>query len=82
MKLVGDLKTKVEKAPTMDEKKAVIADAGMELNDEELNSVAGGGRVSGTRATDENFLRSISSVIGGLFTKDSKKDTQSNNIHR
>ncbi len=82
MKLVGDLKTKVGKAPTMDEKKAVIADAGMELNDEELNSVAGGGSVLGPRATDEKFLRSVSSVIGGLFTKDSKEDTKSNNIHR
>ena len=42
MKLTGILKTKVDKAETMEEKKGIIADAGMELNDDELNEVAGG----------------------------------------
>ena len=42
MKLTGELKTKVESAAGMEEKKALIAEAGMELNDEELAAVAGG----------------------------------------
>ena len=42
MKLTGLLKNKVEEAQTKEEKKAIIAEAGMELTDEELEAVAGG----------------------------------------
>ncbi len=42
MKLTGELKAKVESAAGMEDKKALIAEAGMELNDEELAAVAGG----------------------------------------
>ena len=42
MKLVGDLKEKVEKAETPEEAKEIIRDAGMELTDEEMDQVAGG----------------------------------------
>ena len=42
MKLTGVLKDKVDKAETMEEKKNIIAEAGMELTDEELEGVAGG----------------------------------------
>ena len=42
MNLTGNLKDKVERAETMEEKKNIIADAGMELTDEELEGVAGG----------------------------------------
>ena len=42
MKLMGELKAKVDSAAGMEEKKALIAEAGMELNDEELAAVAGG----------------------------------------
>ena len=42
MKLTGLLKNKVEEAQTKEEKKAIIAEAGMELTDEELDVVAGG----------------------------------------
>lgn len=42
MKLTGILKDKVDKAETMEAKKDIIADAGMELTDEELEGVAGG----------------------------------------
>lgn len=42
MKLVGDLKEKVEKAETPEEAKEIIKDAYMELTDEEMNEVAGG----------------------------------------
>ncbi len=42
MKLTGKLKDKVDKAETKEEAKELIAQAGMELTDEELDSVAGG----------------------------------------
>ena len=42
MKLVGELKDKVEKAETKEEAKKIIKEAGMELTDEEINQVAGG----------------------------------------
>ena len=45
MKLVGELKDKVEKAETKGEAKEIIKDAGMELTDEEMDQVAGGPRV-------------------------------------
>ena len=42
MKLVGDLKDKVERAENPEEAKKIIEEAGMELTDEEMNQVAGG----------------------------------------
>jgi len=45
MKLIGKLKDKVEKAETKGEAKEIIKDAGMELTDEEMDQVAGGGEV-------------------------------------
>ena len=42
MKLIGELKDKVEKAENREEAKKIIKDAGMELTDEEMNQVAGG----------------------------------------
>ena len=42
MKLVGDLKNKVEKAENQEAAKEIIKEAGMELTDEEMNQVAGG----------------------------------------
>ena len=42
MKLTGILKDKVDKAETKEEKKDIIAQAGMELSDDELEMVAGG----------------------------------------
>lgn len=42
MKLTGLLKDKFEEAQTKEEKKAIIAEAGIELTDEELDSIAGG----------------------------------------
>ena len=44
MNLTGNLKDKVERAEAMEEKKNIIADAGMELTDEELEGVAGGAK--------------------------------------
>ncbi len=42
MKLTGNLKKQVEKAETKDEKKSLIENAGMLLDDDELDKVAGG----------------------------------------
>lgn len=42
MKLTGELKDKVDKTESMEEKKDIIAEAGMELTDDELDMVAGG----------------------------------------
>ena len=42
MKLIGNLKEKVEKAKTSEEAKEIIQEAGMELTDEEMSRVAGG----------------------------------------
>lgn len=42
MKLLGELKNKVEKAENQEAAKKIIEKAGMELTDDELNQVAGG----------------------------------------
>ena len=42
MKLVGDLKDKVEKAENQEEAKKILEEADMELTDEEMDQVAGG----------------------------------------
>lgn len=42
--MTGELKDKVEKAETIEEKKNIIADAGMELTDDELEDVTGGAK--------------------------------------
>ena len=42
MKLTGNLKTQVDNAPTKEEKREAIKQAGMLLTDDELDQVAGG----------------------------------------
>ena len=42
MKLVGELKKKVEETKNKEEAKELIENAGMQLTDEELDHVAGG----------------------------------------
>jgi len=42
MKLTRELKEQVEKAESVEEKRRLIEDAGMELSDEELEQIAGG----------------------------------------
>ena len=42
MKLTGKLKEDVEKAENKEKAKELIAEAGMELTDEEMDQVAGG----------------------------------------
>lgn len=42
MKLIGNLKEQVGKAKTKEEAKGIIAEAGMELTEDELDQVSGG----------------------------------------
>jgi len=42
MKLTDELKSKIDAAETLEEKKAIIAEAGIELTDDELEGAAGG----------------------------------------
>ena len=46
MKLTGRLKEQVEQAKTKEEAKDLIAQVGMELTDEEMDQVAGGGTMA------------------------------------
>ena len=55
MKLVGELKDKVEKAENQEEAKELIKDAGMELTDEEMDQVAGGGEYGELRGEIGNW---------------------------
>ena len=52
MKLIGELKDKVEKAENQEEAKKIIEKAGMELTDEEMDQVAGGF----SRRLDNQFI--------------------------
>lgn len=47
MKLIGELKKQVESTATKEEAKDVIANAGMELTDDELEMVTGGSKIDG-----------------------------------
>ena len=63
MKLTGNLKKQVEKAETKDEKKSLIENAGMLLNDDELEMVSGGKYSEETDPQDLEWY--TGSVIGG-----------------
>ena len=45
MKLIGELKKQVESTATKEEAKDVIANAGMQLTDDELDQVTAGGSI-------------------------------------
>ena len=55
MQLTGELKEKVEKAESKEEAKKTIEDAGMILDDAELNQVAGG-FMSNPRNPDQEII--------------------------
>lgn len=42
MKLIGELKEKVEQAKTVEEAKQIIKEAGIELDDKEMEQIYGG----------------------------------------
>lgn len=72
MKLTGDLKKKVEESASRETKKAVIAQAGMELTDDELDKVAGGADGGGVfylyECTNEiTFHNGTKGVCGKTF---------------
>ena len=46
MELIGDLKKQVEQASSKEEARSLIEEAGMQLTDDELEMVAGGGLFS------------------------------------
>lgn len=52
MKLIGDLKEKVENAKTKEEARDTIKEEGMLLDDEELEKVSGGGKFNGYNPND------------------------------
>ena len=72
MKLVGKLKDSVKKAESKEQAKELIADAGMELTDDEMDMVSGGG---GIGEIDEfDGLREVSPGLytdghGGYFSR-------------
>ncbi len=55
MKLTGELKKHVEKADSREEKKRLIEEAGMELTDEEMDIVSGGGESIDLRLNSKNY---------------------------
>lgn len=68
MKLIGKLKERVEKAASLDEAKAIIAEAGMELTREEMSSVTGGDIKRGF--TNQPHCKDCGKVIepfGGVY---------------
>ena len=62
MKLIGQLKEKVEKAETKEDAKQLIKNAGILLNDEELDQVSGG-----------KFDDDLSSHMSLAFAKEAEK---------
>ena len=79
MKLIGNLKKQVEETKNKEEAKEVIEKAGMELTDEELDQVAGGGDLSSSGKYYCNQCRKNRGPLGGIcscggsFTLDEKQ---------
>ncbi len=66
MKLTGELKTQVENTNTKEEAKEVLEKAGMELNDEELDQVVGGMKITSNKSNKilNPLLKLIQKLIG------------------
>ena len=67
MKLTGELKTQVENTNTKEEAKEVLEKAGMELNDEELDQVVGGMKITSNKS--EKILNPLLKLIQKLIGK-------------
>ena len=65
MKLTGKLKENIEKAESKEQAKDLIAEAGTELTDEEMDQVSGGGGI-GWKEIDETD--GWEEVSPGLYT--------------
>ena len=81
MKLTGKLKENVEKAETKEQAKELIADAGMELTDDEMDMVSGGGpatkvsyRVGAETITMRSQCRKCGKVYSGNDAALAKKN--------
>ena len=74
MKLIGDLKKKVEETKNKEEAKEVIEKAGMQLTDEELDHVAGGTDYYGkcTDGGQHNWISKFDSVAHQIVQRCSK----------
>ena len=68
MKLTGELKKKVEEAKTREAARETIANAGMLLNDDELDQVSGGLGDFGTRRCYCDDCQKEFNMYGGLKT--------------
>ena len=69
MKLTGILKEQIEKAETKEKKKSLIGGAGMELTNEDMEKVSGGGipPLDQIRKTDPGEPFFIAFLFGLLF---------------
>ena len=56
MELTRELKDKLEKSTSAEEEKKILEEAGVALNDAELDQVAGGGRLFTSSDSDHNQL--------------------------
>lgn len=67
MKLIGELKKKVENLETTEEIRQAIADAGMELTDEEMENVDGGGSRTQSPTTTTHYCENCGSLRRGEY---------------
>jgi hypothetical protein len=65
MKLIGNLKDKVEQANSKEEARNIISEAGMKLTMDELDMVVGGGR--GMRRIDNPYITSAKNGGPGMM---------------
>ena len=75
MKLVGELKKQVEETKNKEEAKEVIEKAGMQLTDEELDNVTGGGSGNNTNGCKHEWEYYIDGVAGQLMKRCTKCNT-------
>ena len=69
MKLTGDLKKKVEKAKTREAARETIAQAGMLLNDEELDQVSGGRSAGGGEPQYKFQVGQTVRIVYGIYNE-------------
>ncbi len=60
MKIIGELKTKVENTKSPEEAKAILKNAGVELTDEEIDLIVGGKNILAATQTQKGKNKSLS----------------------
>lgn len=63
IKLVGNLKSRVEKAESIEEARSIIRDAGMLLSDDELAKISGGTDYDGPPPDYEAIMPSFPKTV-------------------